>query len=81
MPITVVSAAPRIMHSKVTGMNMGQLTSGLPPTFRGYATADTQYSSEKPPVPPSRPPMSTINGNLVFLKPIAWCNSSIGIGE
>ena len=35
MPSTADSAATRIVHSKVTGMNAGQLWSGLPPTFSG----------------------------------------------
>ena len=35
MPSTHDSAAARIVHSKVTGMNAGQLCSGLPPMFSG----------------------------------------------
>ena len=45
MPSTADSAATRIVHSNVTGMNAGQLCSGLPPTLIGYAIVDTQYCS------------------------------------
>ena len=45
MPRTADTAATRIVHSNVTGMNAGQLFSGLPPTFSGYATAAAQYCS------------------------------------
>ena len=45
MPSTADSAATRIVDSNVTGMNAGQLLSGLPPTFSGYAIADAQYCS------------------------------------
>ena len=35
MPKTADRAAASTVHSKVTGMNAGQLLSGLPPTFSG----------------------------------------------
>ena len=35
MPSTAESAAARIVHSKMTGMNAGKLKNGLPPTSSG----------------------------------------------
>ena len=35
MPITAEKAATRMVHSKITGMNAGQLLYGLPPMFSG----------------------------------------------
>ncbi len=63
MPSTADSAATRIVHSKVTGMNAGQLLNGRPPTLSGYAIAAAQYCSAYPPTQPQRPPMSTMSGS------------------
>jgi hypothetical protein len=35
IPIPAEKAANRMVHSKITGMNAGQLLYGLPPTFIG----------------------------------------------
>jgi hypothetical protein len=54
--------------SNVMGMNAGQLFSGLPPIFRGYAMTATQYWSANPPRQPRMPPSRTRWGTLVWRK-------------
>src|SRR5262249_5836440 len=41
-PKTVTSAAPSTVHSKVIGMNAGQLLNGRPPTLSGKSITDVQ---------------------------------------
>src|SRR6185436_15063168 len=45
MPSTAVSAANRIVVSKVGGMKDTQLWNGRPPMFIGYSITDAQYWS------------------------------------
>ena len=40
-----------------------------------------QYWMEKPPSPPRMPPIKTIKGKYVWVKPIASDSSSMGYGE
>ena len=42
MPRTAMSAAPSTVHSKVIGMNAGQLLKGRPPTLIGKSITEVQ---------------------------------------
>ena len=46
MPSTHDSAAARIVHSKVTGMNAGQLCNGLPPMFIDVGDVDMFHDED-----------------------------------
>jgi hypothetical protein len=46
MATTAVTAAQRIVVSKVTGMNSGQLCAGRPPMLSGYDTT-AEYHCRK----------------------------------
>src|SRR6476646_2802121 len=80
MPNTAARHAPSTAHSNVTGINAGQEWNGLPPTLIGYATAETQYSSEYPPIIPSIAPTSTTSDTRLWCAPMASAASSSGYG-
>ena len=73
--------ANRIVSSKVTGMNIGQLMYGLPAMRSGYAIDDTHTWRPNPLRPPTIPPSSTNSGTRRSSHCIASNSSWIGYGE
>jgi hypothetical protein len=79
-PSTQVRAAKRIVISKVTGTNIGQLLSGRPAMFIGYSKTLTQYCRPKPARQPTMPPTRTSSGSREWWWPSASVSSSMGKG-
>ena len=80
MAMTAAKALPSTAVSKVTGMNMGQLSRGRPATLTGKSTTAEYHCRKKPPAPPMRPPASVSSATRFLVKPIASSSPSTGKG-